>query len=169
MRTRIPPLIRLREPALSTDPGADLSLLRALRPGGTSAFTLIEVMIAMGIFFMAVFAILGLVTTNLRNARRLQDKPVDASMIIAQVWLTNAPTEGSGSGDFGKIYPGYKWSSNCVERQDFCTNGLFQIDFTVSGPSTRGQRGVETRMSVLQWNPNPPVLGAGAPGGGVRR
>lgn len=167
MRTRIQHLIRLGEPALGIAPGAVKTPVRARCLGGTGAFTLIEVMIAMGIFFMAVFAILGLVSTNLRNARRLQDKPVDASSIIAQIWLTNNPTEGDGSGDFGKIYPGYKWSSNCVAREDFPTNGMFQIDFTVTGPSMgRGQRGVQTTMSVLQWNPRPPVLGVGTPGGG---
>src|SRR5207342_1412722 len=44
----------------------------------TRAFSLIEVMIACGIFFMATFAILALVSTTLRNARALQRGDVDA-------------------------------------------------------------------------------------------
>ena len=36
------------------------------------AFSLLEVMVAIGIFFMAVFAILGLVSSSLANARQLQ-------------------------------------------------------------------------------------------------
>ena len=161
MRTTTTHLIGSDNPGRPVITAGHRCFLPTLRPRRTSAFTLIEVMIAMGIFFLAVFSILGLVSTNLRNARRLQDKPVDASSLIAQVWLTNNPTEGNGSGDLGKVYPGYRWSSNCVARDDFPTNGLFQIDFTVSGPSIRGQRGVETHMSVLQWNPRPPALGAG--------
>jgi len=37
----------------------------------TAAFTLIEVMIDGGLFFLATFAILALVTQNLRSARSL--------------------------------------------------------------------------------------------------
>jgi type II secretion system protein I len=157
MRIDIQHFVRSREAAAGVEEAGQFRV-RTVGPGRTHAFTLIEVMIAMGIFFMAIFAILGLVSTNLRNARRLQDKPVDASMIIAQMWLTNDVVEGSGSGDFGKIYPGYRWTSNSVARDDFPTNGIYQVDFSVTGPSMRGQKPVETHMSVLQWNPRPPAL-----------
>jgi len=30
---------------------------------------------------------------------------VDASPLVAQMWLTNGVTEGSGSGDFGDVFP----------------------------------------------------------------
>jgi len=43
--------------------------VRAGQSSGTNAFTLMEVMVACGIFFMATFAILALVSTTLRNAR----------------------------------------------------------------------------------------------------
>ena len=59
-----------------------------------AAFTLIEVMIALGIFFMAVFTILGLISTLLRSARTIQQmKNVDAGMVAAQLSLTNILTE----------------------------------------------------------------------------
>ena len=45
-----------------------------LAPRLNSAFSLIEVMVAMAIFFMAVFAILGLMSTLLQNARIFQGK-----------------------------------------------------------------------------------------------
>ena len=124
------------------------------------AFTLIEVMIAMGLFFMAIFAILALVSTSLRNARLLQERAVDATPVIAMMWLTNDITEGQGSGDFGEMYPGCTWSSNCYERTDFPTNGLYQVDFKVSGPLVGGQKVSGSHMSVLRWNPNPPALGS---------
>ena len=45
------------------------------------AFSLLEVMIAIAIFFVAAFAILGLISTSLQNVRRLQRPTVDASQI----------------------------------------------------------------------------------------
>src|SRR5208283_4969437 len=42
------------------------------RQSPVCAFTLMEVMVAAGIFFMAVFAILALVSNTLRNARGLR-------------------------------------------------------------------------------------------------
>lgn len=44
-------------------------------------FSLLEVMIAIGVFFLAVFAILGLVSSSLGNARRLQRPLVDAGAV----------------------------------------------------------------------------------------
>jgi hypothetical protein len=125
--------------------------------GGESAFTLVEVMIAMGIFFMAIFAILTLVSSSIRNARALQHPPIDARSIIAIMWLTNGVVEGSGSGDFGDLYPGYTWESNAIARDDLPTNGMYEVDFTVNGPNDGGQR-YQSQMWVLQWNPHPPVL-----------
>ena len=39
---------------------------------GRRAFTLLEVMIAVAIFFVSAFAILGLISSSLANVRRLQ-------------------------------------------------------------------------------------------------
>ena len=128
------------------------------RRGPGAAFTLIEVMIAMGIFFMAVFAILTLVSSSLRNARALQQPPVDASPIIAIMWLTNGVVDGHGGGDFGDLYPGYTWESNSIARDDFPTNGLYEVDFSVRGPQNGGGHPAESHMWVIQWNPRPPVL-----------
>ncbi len=76
-----------------------------------AAFTLMEVMIACGVFFMCVFAILALVSNTLRNARVLRATKVDPGMIAAQLSLTNRLFEGSESGDFGDLYPGCNWVS----------------------------------------------------------
>src|SRR5215813_2095345 len=93
-----------------------------------SAFTLMEVMIAAGLFFVATFAILGLVSNTLRNARRLQQVKVDAGMVAAQLSLTNKLYEGVESGDFGDIYRGYSWE---YEDYEVMSNGLHQVDFVV--------------------------------------
>ena len=103
---------------------------RALR-----AFSLLEVMIAVGIFFMAVFAILGLVSGSLENARRLRRPMVDAGTVAGELSLTNKLVEGTESGDLseylGKQYQGYKWTYAVSE---VLTNKLFQVDFIVQSP-----------------------------------
>ena len=114
------------------------------------AFTLIEVMIAMGIFFMAIFAILQLVSTCLRNARLLQKTPLDTRIVTSVVWLTNSVTEGSGSGDLGELYKGCRYVSNAVPRDDFPTNGLYEIDYVFTE-----QGGGETKRALLKWDPSP--------------
>src|SRR5512133_3010412 len=78
------------------------------------AFTLIEVMIACGIFFMATFSILALVSSTLRNARSLQRGEVDAGMAAAQVYQTlktNRQESGSITGDFGETYRDFSWEA----------------------------------------------------------
>src|SRR5215475_5651356 len=95
----------------------------------SSAFTLLEVMIALGIFFMFAFAILALVASTLRNARGLRRPQVDAGMAAAIYVSTNRFFEGSMSGDFGDVLPDYSWEA---ETYEFATNGLLQADLTLN-------------------------------------
>jgi hypothetical protein len=99
-----------------------------MKPRPQTAFSLLEVMIASGIFFMCVFAILAMVSNMLRNARSLRRIELDAGMVAAQVCNTNKLTEGTESGDFGNLYPGYSWETDTYEAE---TNGLWQVDIVV--------------------------------------
>ena len=116
----------------------------------TPAFTLVEVMIALGIFFMAMFAILGLVSSSLRNARALQRKTVDAGMVAAELSLTNKLTEGLEAGDFGDMYRDFDWQRDVYEAG---TNGLFQVDMIVQ---RRSGGAVESKLSILLFRPESP-------------
>ena len=102
--------------------------LSARTPGRDSAFTLIEVMIAIAIFVMAMFTILAVLSAGLHAASILRNNGPTAGMVAGQLSLTNKLEEGSESGDFGEIYKGYHWTSECRE---VASNGLFQVDFTV--------------------------------------
>lgn len=117
------------------------------------AFTLLEVMIALAIFFMCVFAILGVVSRGLSQARALQTSQVDAASALAELSLTNRLTEGPLPmeivSSFEQMHPGYSISGEIYE---VATNGLFQIDFTVGG-ITAGNRSVSSKSSVLLWRP----------------
>jgi prepilin-type N-terminal cleavage/methylation domain-containing protein len=124
-------------------------------PPATCAFTLLEVMIALGIFVICAFAILQLVSGTLRNARVLQLNEPDASMLAAQDFtlrLTNAIPPETDSGDFGRIYPQFRWNKSWALAE---SNNLYQVDYTVS--HRVGRNKVETHMSVLLWMPNVPA------------
>jgi hypothetical protein len=129
------------------------------KPCHSPAFTLVEVMIALGIFFMAMFAILGLVANALRNARALQRPTVDCGVVAAQLSLTNKLTEGLETGDFGDLYPDYEWTRDIYEVE---TNGLFQADMIVQ---RRAGGTVESKMSILLFRPDSPPGSLSKPGG----
>lgn len=143
------------DPSDAADCGAAwrCAVSRVSKPRRTrsrTAFTLVEVMIALGIFFMAMFAILGLVATSLRSARALQRQPVDAGMVAAEISLTNKLTEGLETGDFGDVHRGYEWSRDIYEVG---TNGLFQVDMIVQ---RRSDGAVESKLSILLFRPESP-------------
>ena len=117
-----------------------------------SAFTLVEVMVALLIFFMAVFTILGLLSNSLRNARALQRRQVDCGMVAAQFVFQYAntnqmPEDEEISDDFGDLYPDYEWT---VVPHEVGTNGLYEVYIDV-----RRKRGVvEATMTNLMFAPN---------------
>ena len=115
------------------------------------AFTLLEVMIALTIFFLAIFTILGSVSRSLGAARSLQQKFPDISALVADLMLTNKLEEGTGGGDFDS-YPGYAWTGY---TNQIATNGLFQIDFVIQ--SRRGRQLVEWTNSIYLWRPESKV------------
>ena len=115
------------------------------------AFSLMEVMIAMGIFFMSVFVILSLVSSSLANARRLQRPMVDAAMIASELSLTNQLVEANQSGDFGDAYPGYTWTADITEVE---TNKLFDVHYEVKH---NGDTTVFQKMDVLFFRPQSPA------------
>lgn len=116
---------------------------------GIRAFSLIEVMIAIAIFFMASFMILALVSSGLRTARMLRTTRPNAGMLAAELTLTNQLEEGVESGDFGKMYREYTWTKTTSEAG---TNGLWQVDFEIF---RRDQSHVpDSTMSIFVYSPN---------------
>ena len=137
-----------RAPGSATDHASGLAP-RASRRSQT-AFSLLEVMIASGIFFMSIFAILALMSSLLRNARSLRRIELDAGMVAAQVGNTNKLTEGTESGDFGNLYPGYSWETDTYEAE---TNGLWQVDIVVR---RHGLSQPVDQLSIFLYRPESP-------------
>ena len=145
----------------------DVRRTRRLEAGGPSAlraFSLLEVMIAIGILFIGTFAILGLISTSLANARRLQRPMVDASAVVSQIAMTNKLVEGIYSGNLsdllGKPYADYKWTGEIREVQ---SNRLFQLDVVIQ---TTRSRDIISRNTSLLFRPESPP---GSLDGGIGR
>jgi hypothetical protein len=116
------------------------------------AFTLVEVMVAIAIFFMAMFAILGVMSSGVHAAAILRTSGPTAGMIAAQIALTNQMQDETVSGSFGGdngigVYKDYRWAYQC---RQVATNGLFQIDFVVIDPN-----GVQSSLlSTIFYRPD---------------
>jgi type II secretory pathway pseudopilin PulG len=125
------------------------------------AFTLVEVMMAVGIFVMCMFAILSLVSQNLRAARSLTVQAPHAGILAAQLSLTNRLEEGVESGDFGDLFQtgdknqrtAWKWER---EVRWVGSNGLFRVHFVISRD---GELDSELEVEVYKPQSTPPGMG----------
>lgn len=131
------------------------------------AFTILEVMIALSIFFMCVFAILGVVLRSLNQARHLQPIQIDATTAIAELSLTNRLTEGPIPPEiiatFEAMHPGFTVAGEILEVE---TNGLFEVSFQVGGVG-ENQKIIQSEQRVLLFRPLSQP--SGAFGGTMRR
>ena len=125
-----------------------------------NGFTLLEVMIALTLFFIAMFTILDSTSRSLAAARGLEMQVPDVSMLAAELALTNRLEEGVVDGDFGDLYPDFTWTRDIYEVR---TNGLFRVDFTLRGHQ-KG-RVIEWDSSILLWRPDSQSLQVGSPVG----
>jgi hypothetical protein len=127
----------------------------------------LEIMIAVSIFFMAVFAILGLMSRSLAAARGLQPMHVDAASVAAELSLTNRLEEGPIPPEviqhFEHMYPDYTCTGTIIEVG---TNGLFQVDLEVGG-LTAGRHLSSSQMRIMLFRPMSKT-GQGIPRPGLR-
>ena len=120
--------------------------------GMFAGFTLLEVMIAMFVFFIVVFAVLGMVVQSLGAARALQRPQPDFSILASALTLSNVLEEGVESGSFEDLGPEFRdwqWERQILEVG---SNGLFQVDFFISRRDG-GSKQVSESMSVLMFKP----------------
>jgi hypothetical protein len=133
---------------------------------GRGAFSLLEVMIAIAIFFVSAFAILGLVSSSLNNVRRLQRPSVDASPVLARYAATNSLIEGVANGSLGddemlgKDYRDYNWRAVITEVS---SNHLYSVECIIT-PSNGKQEVISDMVTVLYKPQSPPGSLDGGPG-----
>lgn len=128
-----------------------MRIARGQRRAG-EAFTLMEVVIALGIFFMAIFALLQLTSQGLRMARTIQNVALNPSILPAQLALTNRFEEGSVSGDFGEISPGSSWERTTTL---ISTNGLYEVTWSINEKFGNGTR--QSTLSTWFYRPDSAV------------
>jgi hypothetical protein len=104
-------------------------------------------MIAIAIFFMCMFAILGVFGSGLHSALLLRRDGPTPGMIASELSLSNQLDEGLLTGTFGDTYPNYKWSADVIEA---ATNGLYRLNISVLNP----QGEVDSAMSILLYRPD---------------
>jgi hypothetical protein len=122
----------------------------ALCGNPSAGFSLLEVMIAMFVFFIVVFAVLGMVVQSLGAARALQRQHADCGIIASLTSLSNVLEESFDSGEFeGFPLPDYRWERTITEVG---SNGLFQVDIVVFKKNARGQD-IGEPMSILMFKP----------------
>jgi Tfp pilus assembly protein PilV len=115
-----------------------------------AAFTLIEVMLAAGIFFMCLFAILAVVANCLRNARALQRQTVDIGSVAGQIYYqlsnTNKVNAGPIDVDLRDTFPEYTCAAEVFE---VASNGLCQVDISMRRHGSQE----DARLSVFMYLP----------------
>jgi len=117
------------------------------------AFTLIEVMIAVAIFFVAMFALLALLNSGIHAASILRRNAPTAGMAVAEsgLMVTNKLEAEYKSGDFGEVYPDFAWQENVSLVATNGQNGLFQVEVEIF------RRGAPyTSTSILLYKPISP-------------
>ncbi len=116
------------------------------------AFSMLEVMIAIGIFFTSVFFILQLTSQQLRIARSLQTLDVDTGTLPSLIVMTNALEEGplpmEIKAAFEDTNPGFSCDGMVFE---VATNGLFQVDYAIYWQQEG--RVKQAKNSILMWRP----------------
>jgi hypothetical protein len=105
-------------------------------------------MVATAIFFMAMFAILGVLSSGIHAAGLLRSSGPTAGMIAARYYVTNSVDEGDDNGDFSDVagYEKYRWASTVSE---VTTNGLYQVEIGVVDPNGN----VSSHLILLLFKP----------------
>ena len=125
------------------------------------AFTLLEVVFAIGIFFTAVFFILQLTTQQLKAAKTLQSLDMDIRLLPSLITMTNQLYEGPLPPEIkmafehlanGEYKNRQREGFSCDgEVFPYVTNGMFQINYVVRWQ--QNGRLKESRNSLLLWRP----------------
>jgi len=144
------------------------------------AFTLAEVLIAVAIFVVAIFAILQLVGQGLDLVRVMQQQRPDMGALAAKTLvelpepdgtLATGLTEpldedfgGNGGGQF-TLYPDARWQRDIMSLD--ATNGLYQATITIE-EQVGGGENTEYQLRFLMFRPDLAELEmGGAQGAGL--
>ena len=121
------------------------------------AFTLLEVMIAIAIFFVGSFAVLDLISSSLNNVRRLQRPTVDASPLLAHYEATNSLIEGTYQGNLGEpelLGKDYRDYNYLVDIEEIASNHLYSVECVIT--PANGKHEVISDLKTVLYKPKSP-------------
>ena len=143
-------------------------------------FTLAEVLIAVGIFVVAIFAILQLVGQGLELVRVMQQQRPDMGALAAKTLVElpepdgtlatgfNEPLDedfGGNGGNAYSLYPDASWQRDIMSLD--ATNGLYQATITIE-EQVGGGENTEYQLRFLMFRPDLAELEmGGAQGAGL--
>ena len=115
----------------------------------SSAFTLLEVMIAIFLFFTTAFAILTLTTQTLRGARLLKQHGPSVGKLVGDIMLTNKVEFGSLDGDFRDDgFRDYTWRMDINPYEHQGVTNMVQVDIFVFRNGN-----LDDTVSFLKYDP----------------
>lgn len=134
-----------------------------------AAFTLLEVMIAVGVLGIALLALLSLHNQDMRSvirARELSEAAMLAQGLMTEAELQGFPPLGKTSGNFWKIHPGqylsFRWQ-RMVEESPIAPN-VRQVEVTIQyGAGFRNNFTVVEFVYYPEPQTAPPAAGNQAP------
>lgn len=115
-----------------------------------SGFTLIEVLVALIIFTIAIFALMQGLTETLAIESSLGDRQralMLAENILEEIKYSGEFEEGEEEGEFDGDAAGFKWATNVVETD---TLGLMEVTITVRWPEHGNEK--EVILSTLMYD-----------------
>jgi type II secretion system protein I len=120
--------------------------------GSRSGFTLIEVLVAMSIMAVGLFAVFRLQAQNLDLQSEAYFMTLAGQLAKARVAEIEAkPEAGHSSGDFRDLQPGFLYEEDVSRVGD--VRDLFRIRVTIREEADRAGR--RFSMETFQWIPSP--------------
>jgi len=102
------------------------------RKGNDRGFTLLEIVICLGLLALVLMAVFHLQAQNLDLQSEAQFMTTATCLLqerISQIQAVERIEEGTNSGDFGKDYPDYTYKQEVSEVPD--TETLYRVKVTV--------------------------------------
>lgn len=127
--------------------------LSVARKNPFAGFSLLEVIIAMAVFFIVVFAILGIVVQSVTAAKALGQQHGDCGTVASYWSLSNKIEPGIYSGDLEDVVKNYAWEAEVPDPPPG-SNGLYLINIRVF--RNDGKKGSVETLSMLKFTGQKP-------------
>ncbi|NUP99525.1 MAG: prepilin-type N-terminal cleavage/methylation domain-containing protein [Armatimonadetes bacterium] len=106
-------------------------------------FTLLEVVVAIALLAIGLFGVMRALSQGMAVQRDAEARTTGielAEQKLAELQLDPELSAGQDEGDFGDLYPSYRWTSDIAETDQ---EGLYRLRVVVSWPSGVNEHSVD--------------------------